>query len=160
MTATNTGDANVLTVTFSAPSSIGGHFSPSVETTFFSIAGGETQGYCGIGVDISLAGDIAVGKTYTLVDRGSYDDKTYFLADDHAFLTFRAGSCDAPPIQKGFESVADDGAAVTTDSIVGTVVTVSVEDVVVIGWQDAEYSGAGTMVVNGGARADCFYTDR
>jgi hypothetical protein len=157
ITATNAGDADIATVMFTAPMSVSGAYQTGADACEFSIGGAAAGPLCDIGFFLSLAGNIAVGDVFTFVSRTVFEDPVAFHAAKNAFIELNANLHCMPPAPEQFDSFDMAMGQVKVESIVGTSVSLSVTGAEVKGVMGMVGTGKGTLVLDGTARADCFF---
>lgn len=151
---TNSGDANLPSLSFGAGQSVAGHYSENTLLTEFRV--GSTAAGCGLLLVVWLSGEPQVGVSYAFVDRAGFADTFGFLQGKNTYVTLLP-TCSGEKL--GFASKVGGGGAVTVTSVVGSVVTMQLSNVEVVGYSDGDVNGQGTLFINGSAHADCFYQD-
>jgi hypothetical protein len=161
ITWTNDGGANLGSLTFGVSGSIGGTYKMSDGVTSISL-GGSQPGFCGMGAHLTLVGPPAPGKAYTIVDKAVADDPVAFKMADNAYLDTGGtvqldGGCEDKAREFG-SAAGGGGGTVKVDAVAGTVVTFTVQGVLMQGLQDAMFMGQGSLHLDISAHADCFIT--
>jgi hypothetical protein len=148
-------EANIESLSFGASASVSGYYDTTSDDAQFSIAGYDER-FCGIGVRLSVTGQVVAGRRYTPVSRTLFESGVS-PATPSVFLTFGVSECAGSNLpQRTWESYDGGTGSVTVDSISGTRVSLTITDVAL--QRDGSSSAQGWVSVAGNAHADCFYT--
>ena len=155
VTATNTGSANLATVTFYASGSVSGAYQPPRDTTEINIGSGPAGATCDLGLRVTLSGHVMAGTTYTLASEATFNSPAFHMGA-HAFVELAADLTCTPPAPKEWQSLDSAAGTVRVTSVTATSVALSFTGVEITGVTNAMGSGTGKLVLDGAVHSDCF----